>query len=384
MATLYTYKRSPKIRHHVASAQLGYSVICFSAFHHVVPGMGRNDDIFEAIGTGLGDASTCMSASCSPCMGLKPGDPIMFVLEMGASADGCSSSADFMATFKVYITPQMCMGGPLGEIAGLLDMDCVEFGEVAYYPFLNMITLQINTPPVPRLPVPLVRARTELNLILGELTDAVKNHCNRHPEGSADQWNCLSTFYEARGNNQVTLKVEIGADLFFGSLAPVTLVTCGPDGSSRFQFQWQFAFACRTSLISFSFTFFFLLSSSLFFSLFLFFFLFLFQMFKKKYCLPFVPLAPNFSEARFGLRRPRRRSSLRRITETASAGNIRNMDAMAMINSSSSWTVTTMARRAVYWSRLSRIWQRYSNTWTLTVVICGHSPNRNCWGSYSF
>ena len=129
--------------------------------------MGRNDDIFEAIGTGLGDASTCMSASCSPCMGLKPGDPITFVLEMGASADGCSSSADFMATFKVYITPQMCMGGPLGEIAGLLDMDCVEFGEVAYYPFLNMITLQINTPPVPRLPVPLVRARTELNLILG-------------------------------------------------------------------------------------------------------------------------------------------------------------------------------------------------------------------------
>lgn len=86
---------------------------------------------------------------------------------------------------------------------------------------------------------------------------------------------------------------------------------------------------------------------SLFFSLllsFLFFFLFLFQMFKKKYCLPFVPLAPNFSGARFGLRRPRRRSSLRRITETASAGNIRNMDAMAMINSSSSWTVTTMAR----------------------------------------
>jgi len=237
--------------------------------------MGRNDDIFEAIGTGLGDASTCMSASCSPCMGLKPGDPITFVLEMGASADGCSSSADFMATFKVYITPQMCMGGPLGEIAGLLDMDCVEFGEVAYYPFLNMITLQINTPPVPRLPVPLVRARTELNLILGELTDAVKKHCNRHPVGSADQWNCLSTFYEARGNNQVTLKVEIGADLFFGSLAPVTLVTCGPDGSSRFQFQWQFAFACRTSLISFSFKFFFLLSSSLFFSLLLSFSLFL-------------------------------------------------------------------------------------------------------------
>lgn len=164
-------------------------------------------------------------------------------------------------------------------------MDCVEFGEVAYYPFLNMITLQINTPPVPRLPVPLVRARTELNLILGELTDAVKKHCNRHPVGSADQWNCLSTFYEARGNNQVTLKVEIGADLFFGSLAPVTLVTCGPDGSSRFQFQWQFAFACRTSLISFSFTFFFL-SSSLFFSLFSFSFSFYFKCSKRNIACP--------------------------------------------------------------------------------------------------
>ena len=109
--------------------------------------------------------------------------------------------------------------GPLGEVAGLLGLDCIELGEVAYYPFLNMLTIQLNSPPVPPLPLPMVRVHTELSLILGDLVDAVKDHCNRHPEGSADQWNCLSTFYEARGNNQLTLKVEIGANLIFGSLA---------------------------------------------------------------------------------------------------------------------------------------------------------------------
>ena len=180
--------------------------------------MGNTDDIFEKIGTGLGDPSTCMSAACAACMALKPGDPIQFKLEIGMAGESCASGTDFMASFKIYISPQICMGGPLGEIAGLLGLDCIELGEVAYYPFLNMLTIQLNSPPVPPLPLPMVRVHTELSLILGDLVDAVKDHCNRHPEGSADQWNCLSTFYEARGNNQLTLKVEIGANLIFGSV----------------------------------------------------------------------------------------------------------------------------------------------------------------------
>ena len=179
-------------------------------------GMDKDDDVFEKIGTGLGDPNSCFSASCSPCMGLKPGDTMMFKMEMGVGADSCASGTDFMASFNVYITPQICMGGPLGELAGLLGMDCMELGSVAYYPFLNMITIQLSAPPTPQLPLPMVRVHLELSLILGELSDAVKDHCGRHPEGSAARWTCLSTFYEARGNNQVTIKVEIGLDLILG------------------------------------------------------------------------------------------------------------------------------------------------------------------------
>ena len=182
-----------------------FDLLLFNQCHQISsPGMGNTDDIFEKIGTGLGDPSTCMSAACAACMALKPGDPIQFKLEIGMAGESCASGTDFMASFKIYISPQICMGGPLGEIAGLLGLDCIELGEVAYYPFLNMLTIQLNSPPVPPLPLPMVRVHTELSLILGDLVDAVKDHCNRHPEGSADQWNCLSTFYEARGNNQLT------------------------------------------------------------------------------------------------------------------------------------------------------------------------------------
>ena len=60
-------------------------ISCFStgAIRHLPQGMANTDDIFEKIGTGLGDPSTCMSAACSACMALKPGDPIQFKLEIG-------------------------------------------------------------------------------------------------------------------------------------------------------------------------------------------------------------------------------------------------------------------------------------------------------------
>ena len=53
-----------------------FDLLLFNQCHQISsPGMGNTDDIFEKIGTGLGDPSTCMSAACAACMALKPGDP---------------------------------------------------------------------------------------------------------------------------------------------------------------------------------------------------------------------------------------------------------------------------------------------------------------------
>merc|ERR1719502_2299219 len=73
-------------------------------------------DLFETFKKLLEEPSECISGQCTPCMGLKPGDLVTFELEIGMKIEECNSKIDAMASFKIYMTPKICMGSTLGDV----------------------------------------------------------------------------------------------------------------------------------------------------------------------------------------------------------------------------------------------------------------------------
>ena len=108
----------------------------------------------------------------------------------------------------------MCIGGVLGKIASAIGWTaCSELARVAYYPFINKMTIALKLPIF--VPPPIgVSAGLEVNLNLGDLTPAVYKHCagQGHKE-----FNCLQTMFDARGPTGVS----IGVDVLIGVKIPV-------------------------------------------------------------------------------------------------------------------------------------------------------------------
>eukprot|EP00927_Polykrikos_kofoidii_P035455 TRINITY_DN2_c0_g1_i2.p1 TRINITY_DN2_c0_g1~~TRINITY_DN2_c0_g1_i2.p1 ORF type:complete len:979 (-),score=117.83 TRINITY_DN2_c0_g1_i2:56-2992(-) len=177
-------------------------------------------DIFGALKPLFQQTVPCLSGSCAACMGIKPGDPIQFKLELGASVDKCSSPLDVFASFQIYIAVKMCIGGVLGEIADKVGWSaCMELAKLAWHPFISKLKATINLP-VP-LPPPIgVRATLEANLRLGELSDVVINHCASKSRPSLKH-RCFQEMYIAQEPTGITFKVDVllGVNIpFVGSI----------------------------------------------------------------------------------------------------------------------------------------------------------------------
>ncbi|CAE7659253.1 unnamed protein product [Symbiodinium necroappetens] len=171
----------------------------------IEPG-GSSLDVFAAIKELLNFKSACMTGTCTPCMGVKPGDPIQFKLNLGVDG-ACGNQAALFSSFNLFASVEMCIGGVLGEAADTMGWStCKELGSVSYYPFINKLHLTINLP-IP-LPMPLgVRATLSANLNLGDLTGAVTNYCGT--KGAAGEYRCLKDMYDARGVTSIGLSVEV-------------------------------------------------------------------------------------------------------------------------------------------------------------------------------
>jgi len=169
--------------------------------------LGVGPDMWSLFSDILEGPSSCLSASCSACLGIKPNDPIMFVMELGAEVEKCNTNVDALASFKIYVDPQICLGGTAGDVASKIGMDCISLADVAWYPFLNKFeaSLSYNTL------VPLTRFKASINLVTGHLTKAVYKACKNKGQGGANHYNCLFQMLEARGQGSLALKVETGA-----------------------------------------------------------------------------------------------------------------------------------------------------------------------------
>ena len=100
----------------------------------------------------------------------------------------------------------MCIGGVLGKIAGAIGWTaCAELANVAYYPFINKMTISLMLPIF--IPPPLgVSAGLEVNLNLGDLTPAVYKHCGSQGH---KEFNCLQSMFDARGPTGVKVYVKV-------------------------------------------------------------------------------------------------------------------------------------------------------------------------------
>ncbi|CAK9019827.1 Uncharacterized protein SCF082_LOCUS14676 [Durusdinium trenchii] len=164
-------------------------------------------DVFSSLKELLGQSSNCISGYCSPCMGVKPGDPFQFKLDLGVAVSKCGSTADYLASFHYFAELKMCIGGVLGEAADQIGWAlCQSLGKLAYYPFISKLHFSVGLP-IP-LPPPIgVRASASVNLNLGDLTSAVYNHCSTL--GPAAHFRCLEEFFAARGVTSVDFKIEV-------------------------------------------------------------------------------------------------------------------------------------------------------------------------------
>ena len=184
-------------------------------------------DVFGSIKAMLGTSASCMKGFCTPCMGIKPGDPFQFKLDIGADQGTCGSVADYLATFNLFAELKLCIGGVLGEAADKMGWSlCQSLGKIEYFPFLNKIHFSMSLP-IP-LPPPLgVRASLGVNLKLGDLAGACDNHCATL--GPSAHFRCLQEFYGARGVTGVNFKVEVllGVSIpFVGTIGKWIKVHC--------------------------------------------------------------------------------------------------------------------------------------------------------------
>jgi len=164
----------------------------------------------------LASPSTCFSGHCTPCMGIKPNDPVKFTLEMGAGIDKCNNAEAVMASFKLYVKPQVCLGGKMEDVLSKIGAECKSLGELAWYPFISKIDAHVNMGPGSPIPVPLTKVQWVAKLVLGDISEAYKAICRNKGYASENHKNCLKSAYEARGNGQVGLKIVTGHETEIG------------------------------------------------------------------------------------------------------------------------------------------------------------------------
>eukprot|EP00439_Symbiodinium_sp_Y106_P072724 s2562_g13.t1 len=176
-------------------------------------GGGFSVDHIAALTTLLKGPSGCITGSCGICVGVKPGDPLTFNLDIGVSSE-CNSRAAMFTSFSISATLSLCIGGVLGQIADAIGWGaCMEVAKVAYRPFINKMTVTLSLPIF--LPPPLgVSAGIEVNLNLGDLTPAVYKHCAKQGH---KEYNCLQSMFDARGPTGISL----GVDVLIGAKIPV-------------------------------------------------------------------------------------------------------------------------------------------------------------------
>ena len=139
---------------------------------------------------------------------------LRFILSFGVSVATCNNKAAFFTSFHIWASVTLCIGGVLGKIASAIGWSaCTGIAMVAYYPFINKLTITLSLPIF--IPPPLgVAAPLEVNLNLGDLTPAVYKHCGKQGHG---EYNCLQSMYNARGPTGVA----IGVDVLLGVSVPV-------------------------------------------------------------------------------------------------------------------------------------------------------------------
>ena len=155
----------------------------------------------------MGTSASCVKGYCTPCKGIKPGDPFQFKLDIGVEVSKCGSTADFLATYNYFAELKLCIGGILGEASSKMGKAlCQSLGKVTYHPFISKLHFSMSLP-IP-LPPPIgVRASLAVNLNLGDISQACDNHCSTF--GPSQNFRCLEEFYAARGVTGVDFKVEV-------------------------------------------------------------------------------------------------------------------------------------------------------------------------------
>ena len=164
-------------------------------------------DVFGSIKELMGTSASCMKGFCTPCKGVKPGDPFQFKLDIGVDVSKCGSTADFLATYNYFAELKLCIGGVLGEAADKMGWSlCQSIGKITYHPFISKVHFYMSLP-IP-LPPPIgVRASLAVNLNLGDLTKACDSHCATF--GPSQHFRCLEEFYAARGVTGVDFSVDV-------------------------------------------------------------------------------------------------------------------------------------------------------------------------------
>ena len=164
-------------------------------------------DVFGSIKELMGTSASCVKGYCTPCMGVKPGDPFQFKLDIGVEVSECGSTAAFLATYHYFAELKLCIGGVLGEAADKIGWSlCQSLGKLSYHPFISKVHFAMSLP-IP-LPPPIgVAASLAVNLNLGDISQACDNHCATF--GPSQHFRCLQEFYAARGVTGVDFKVEV-------------------------------------------------------------------------------------------------------------------------------------------------------------------------------
>ena len=139
---------------------------------------------------------------------------LRFILSFGVSVAACNNKAAMFTSFHIWASVTLCIGGVLGKIASAIGWSaCAGIAHVAYYPFINKMTITLSLPIF--IPPPLgVQAPLEVNLNLGDLTPAVYSHCGNQGHG---EYNCLQSMFNARGPTGVA----VGVDILLGIQVPV-------------------------------------------------------------------------------------------------------------------------------------------------------------------
>lgn len=180
---------------------------CVNGDNCIITSGSYSLDVFGSIKELMGTSASCVKGYCTPCKGIKPGDPFQFKLDIGVDVSKCGSTADFLATYNYFAELKLCIGGILGEASSKMGWAlCQSLGKVTYHPFISKLHFSMSLP-IP-LPPPIgVRASLAVNLNLGDISQACDNHCSTF--GPSQNFRCLEEFYAARGVTGVDFKVEV-------------------------------------------------------------------------------------------------------------------------------------------------------------------------------